>query len=180
MISIYWIIQIGFDIVLLVLFLMLLKNRNQNSLDHYSETMSQARVSNQQDSLDQLETLQETLETLVTQVEKTTDSSLKQLQQLIEKAEENRISLREDVHYAQEALRTLEQLVPRADTEISEDAEIDETDKDEVEREETKAEIIMRLHRQGVDVEQIAKQLAIGRGEVHLVLDLHRAGKQND
>ncbi len=175
-----WILaQVVVDVLLLVLLLSILRSKGREQ----SRTLGKENKPDSHDSADRehqhkahLEDLQASLESLVERVEQTVGESLVSLDASIERAEKVQAQLSETVKNANSALNTTGSSRVLDSGASARRAESPESSA-AVSAKQAHAQSIVRLRDQGASVDEIAKTLNIGRGEVHLVLDMHRVGQ---
>ena len=172
--------QICFDLFLLALLFSVLRARNKNRgagkpVSGDSTTQASQQENRYLDDLRHMEDLQDSLEKLIERVEQTTAESFTRFHETIQKAEATQNELSQTINQGQTLLdeqhrcndatiarqsEQRENLAPRTQSSSAENG---------------RTEGILQMYDQGATVDEIARKLEVGRGEVHLVLDLHRA-----
>jgi len=163
----FWLLQICVDLLLLTLFVVILANLRRLRKDSKGSD-DEPIFEFDDDRKKELEVLQESLESLVSRVQRVTTDAVGKITEAVNQAE-----VKED------ELTTQIALIQKAQDEtakVGEDLASKEVSSVEMNQERTNARIL-ELSNQGATVEEIARELQIGRGEVNLVIDIGRAGK---
>lgn len=175
-----WILaQVVVDVLFLILLLSVLRSRGreqERASKRTTETADRVERSSAQLHRANLEELRATLESLVERVESTVGESLVSLDDLIARADTSKAKLSDVTLRAEKALGTLNSAGARDVVSPEHSAEAPALSA-ETQSPTTHAREILRMREHGAKVDEIAKALSIGRGEVHLVLDMNRVGQ---
>jgi len=165
----FWLLQIGVDFLLLALFLVIVVNlRRARKESEDGHTDDEPVFEFDDDKKKELEILQESLESLVNRVQRVTRDAVEKITEAVGQAE-----IKEDELKAQIAqVERIKEELPRSAKELRGEEGLPlGTNQERINLR------ILGLREQGATVDDIAKELKVGRGEVNLVIDLSRAGR---